>query len=149
MLKLNFLKEFKEFAMKGNLIDMAVAFVMGAAFGTFVSKFIEGMVMPLVGKLTAGVDFNSLKIVLSEPKVDASGKVVAAEATIMYGEFITACINFIIIAFCMFLVIKAMNKLKRKNEEVPAVPELTEDQKLLSEIRDLLKEQAKKNTFTS
>jgi len=149
MLKVNFLKEFKEFAMKGNLIDMAVAFVMGAAFGTFVSKFIEGMVMPLVGKLTAGVDFNSLKIVLSEPKVDASGKVVAAEATIMYGEFITACINFIIIAFCMFLVIKAMNKLKRKNEEVPAVPELTEDQKLLSEIRDLLKEQAKKNTFTS
>jgi len=143
MLKLNFLKEFKEFAMKGNLIDMAVAFVMGAAFGAFVSKFIEGIVMPLVGKLTAGVDFNSLKIVLSEPRLDAAGKVIAAEAAIMYGEFITACINFIIIAFCMFLVVKAMNKLKRKNEEVPAAPALTEDQKLLSEIRDLLKEQAK------
>jgi len=144
MLKFNFLKEFKEFAMKGNLIDMAVAFVMGAAFGTFVSKFIEGMVMPLVGKLTAGVDFNSLKIVLSEPKLDAAGKVIAAEAAIMYGEFITACINFIIIAFCMFLVIKAMNKLKRKNEEIPATPAITEDQKLLGEIRDLLKEQTKK-----
>jgi large conductance mechanosensitive channel len=141
MFKMNFLKEFKEFAMKGNLIDMAVAFVMGAAFGTFVNRFIEGMVMPCVGKLTAGVDFNSLKIVLSETKVDAGGKVVAAEAAIMYGEFITACINFIIIAFCMFLVVKAMNKLKRKNEEVPAIPHVkTEEQKLLAEIRDLLKD---------
>jgi len=145
MLKLNFLKEFKEFAMKGNLIDMAVAFVMGAAFSTFVNRFIEGMVMPLVGKLTAGVDFNSLKIVLSDPKTDANGTIIAAEAAIKYGEFITACINFIIIAFCMFLVIKAMNKMKRKKEEVTAVPELTEDQKLLSEIRDLLKEQGKEN----
>ena len=137
---MNFLKEFKEFAMKGNLIDMAVAFVMGGAFGTFVTKFIEGIVMPLVGKLTAGVDFNSLKFVMSEAKLDASGKVVAAEAAIMYGEFITACINFIIIAFCMFVVVKAMNKIKRKNEETPKVPVPTEEQKLLSEIRDLLKE---------
>jgi len=143
MLKLNFLKEFKEFAMKGNLIDMAVAFVMGAAFSTFVNKFIEGMVMPLVGKITAGVDFNSLKIVLSEPKMDVNGKIIAAEAAIRYGEFITACINFIIIAFCMFLVIKAMNKLKRKKDEAAAAPELTEDQKLLREIRDLLREQGK------
>jgi len=140
---MNFLKEFKEFAMKGNLIDMAVAFVMGAAFSAFVNKFIEGMVMPLVGKITAGVDFNSLKIVLSEPKMDASGKIIAAEAAIRYGEFITACINFIIIAFCMFLVIKAMNKMKRKKDEVAAAPELTEDQKLLTEIRDLLKERGK------
>jgi len=143
MFKMNFLKEFKEFAMKGNLIDMAVAFVMGGAFGAFVSKFIEGIVMPLVGKLTAGVDFNSLKIVLGEPKVDANGKVIAAEAVIKYGEFITACINFLIIAFCMFLVVKVMNKMKRKNEAAPVAPALTEDQKLLSEIRDLLKEQAK------
>jgi large conductance mechanosensitive channel len=137
---MNFLKEFKEFAMKGNLIDMAVAFVMGGAFGTFVTKFIEGIVMPLVGKLTAGVDFNSLKFVMSDAKLDASGKVVAAEAAIMYGEFITACINFIIIAFCMFVVVKAMNKIKRKNEETSKVPVPTEEQKLLSEIRDLLKE---------
>ncbi|MDR0206243.1 MAG: large-conductance mechanosensitive channel protein MscL [Bacteroidales bacterium] len=140
MFKLNFLKEFKEFAMKGNLIDMAVAFVMGAAFGTFVNKFIAGLVMPCVGKLTAGVDFNSLKIVLSEAKLDAVGKVVAAEAAIMYGEFITACINFIIIAFCMFVVVKAMNKLKRKNEEIFVEPTITEEQKILTEIRDLLKE---------
>jgi len=135
---MNFLKEFKEFAMKGNLIDMAVAFVMGGAFGTFVTKFIEGIVMPLVGKLTAGVDFNSLKFVMSEAKLDASGKEVAAEAAIMYGEFITACINFIIIAFCMFIVVKAMNRIKRQHEEVPVIHHKTEDQKLLSEIRDLL-----------
>jgi large conductance mechanosensitive channel len=135
---MNFFKEFKEFAMKGNLIDMAVAFVMGAAFGTLVNKFIEGMVMPLIGKLTAGVDFNSLKFVLSEAVHDDKGKLVAAEAAIKYGEFITAFINFLIIAFCMFLVVKAMNKLKRKHE-IPPV-EKTEDQKLLTEIRDLLKE---------
>ena len=140
----SFLKEFKEFAMKGNLIDMAVAFVMGGAFGQLVTKFIEGMVMPLIGKLTAGVDFNSLKIVLSAVKVDEAGQIIAAEAAIRYGEFITVCINFIIIAFCMFMVIKAMNKIKRKTEEVaPPPPEATEDQKLLSEIRDLLKGQNK------
>ncbi|MDR2972077.1 MAG: large-conductance mechanosensitive channel protein MscL [Bacteroidales bacterium] len=138
-MKMNFLKEFKEFAMKGNLIDMAVAFVMGGAFGSFVTKFIEGIIMPLVGKITAGVDFNSLKIILSEAKVDASGKIIAAETAIIYGEFITACLNFVIIAFCMFLVIKAMNKMKRKNEELPAEPTPTEEQKLLTEIRDLLK----------
>ena len=138
-MKMNFLKEFKEFAMKGNLIDMAVAFVMGGAFGAFVTKFIEGIVMPVIGKITAGADFNSLKIVMSEAQVDASGNIIAAEAAIKYGEFITACINFIIIAFCMFLVVKAMNKMKRKNEEIAPAPEPTEDQKLLTEIRDLLK----------
>jgi len=135
----NFLKEFKEFAMKGNLIDMAVAFVMGGAFGGLVTKFIEGMVMPVVGKITAGVDFNSLKIVLSDAKVDETGKVIAAEAIIMYGEFITQLINFTILAFCMFLVIKAMNRMKRKNEVVAPPPAISEEQKLLTEIRDLLK----------
>ena len=136
---MSFFKEFKEFAMKGNLIDMAVAFVMGAAFGTMVNKFIEGMVMPIVGKLTAGVDFNALKFVLSEAKTDANGKIIVAETVIKYGEFITVFINFLIVAFFMFLVIKAMNKIKRKNEVAPPPPEQTEDQKLLTEIRDLLK----------
>jgi len=144
MFKFSFLKEFKEFALKGNLIDMAVAFVMGAAFGAFVNKFIEGMVMPCVGKITAGVDFNSLKIVLSEAKFDATGKIVATEAAIMYGEFITATLNFIIIAFCMFLVVKAMNKMKRKQEEKPVEPVVSAEQKILGEIRDLLKKQAEK-----
>ena len=136
---MNFFKEFKEFAMKGNLIDMAVAFVMGGAFGTLVNKFIEGIVMPMVGKLTAGVDFNALCFVLSEVQKDDKGKIIAEAVVLRYGEFITVFINFLIVAFFMFLVVKAMNKVKRKNEAPPPPPELTEDQKLLGEIRDLLK----------
>lgn len=135
-------KEFKEFAMKGNLIDMAIAFVMGGAFGKLVSGFIDGIVMPIIGKITAGVDFKSLKFILSEAKIDASGKVIAAEAAIKYGEFITIFIDFILIAFFMFLIVKAINKAKRKQEAKPAVPPPpTEEQKLLTEIRDLLKKQ--------
>jgi len=139
---MNFFKEFKEFAMKGNLIDMAVAFVMGGAFGTMVNKFIEGLVMPLVGKLTAGVDYNALKLVMSEAKVDENGKVIAEAAVLRYGEFITVFLNFLIVAFFMFLIVKAMNKVKRKGEAAPP-PTLTEDQKLLGEIRDLLKKMNK------
>jgi large conductance mechanosensitive channel len=134
------MKEFKEFAMKGNLVDMALAFVMGAAFGKVVSGFIDGIVMPLVGKLVAGVDFASLKYVLSEAQMDASGKVIAAEASIKYGEFINIIINFILVAFVMFIIIKAMNKMKKKQEAAPMTPAPpTEDQTLLREIRDLLK----------
>jgi large conductance mechanosensitive channel len=100
------------------------------------------MVMPVVGKITAGVDFNSLKIVLSDAKLNETGEIIAAEAAIMYGEFITSLINFTIIAFCMFIVIKAVNKMKRKDEEVPTVPTPSEEQKLLTEIRDLLQKQS-------
>jgi large conductance mechanosensitive channel len=134
------MKEFKEFAMKGNLIDMAVAFVMGAAFSKVVSGFIDGMVMPIVGKLVAGVDFASLKYILSEAQMDASGKEIAAEASIKYGEFITIMIDFMLVAVVMFMVIKAINKMKKKQDEIPTTPpEPTEDQALLREIRDLLK----------
>ena len=131
------IKEFKEFAMKGNLIDMAIAFVMGGSFGKLVSSFIDGMVMPVVGKVTAGVDFKSLKYVLSAEQKDAAGKVITAEAAIKYGEFITVFIDFLLIAFCMFLLIKTMNRLKKPEKPEPA-PEPTADQKLLTEIRDLL-----------
>ena len=134
---MSMIKEFKEFAMKGNLIDMAVAFVMGAAFSKVVSGFIDGMVMPVVGKLVAGVDFASLKYILSEAQLDASGKVIAAEASIKYGEFITIMIDFMLVAAVMFMVIKTINKMKKKQAEIPAEP--TEDQALLREIRDLLK----------
>ena len=137
---MSMMKEFKEFAMKGNLIDMAVAFVMGAAFGKVVSGFIDGMVMPVVGKIVSGVDFKALKYVLSEAQMDAAGKIVAAEASIKYGEFITILIDFTLVAFVMFLLIKAINKIRKKQEETPAAPPApTEDQKLLREIRDLLK----------
>jgi large conductance mechanosensitive channel len=140
------LKEFKEFAVKGNLVDTAIAFVMGAAFGKVVSAFIEGMVMPLVGMLTGGVDFSKLEYVL-KPKVDAvkdaAGKVLTPEAaavSIKYGAFITVIIDFIIVAFVMFLVIKAINKMKKKQEEAPAAPvEPSSTDKLLAEIRDALK----------
>lgn len=134
------IKEFKEFAMKGNLVDMAVAFVMGAAFGKVVSAFIDGMVMPVVGKVVAGVDFKSLKYVLCEAQMDATGKVITAEASIKYGEFITVIIDFTLVAFFMFMIIKAINKSKKKQIEIPVTPPApTEEQTLLREIRDLLK----------
>ncbi len=142
------IKEFKQFALRGNLIDMAVAFVMGAAFGKIVSAFIDGMVMPMIG-LIQGRDFSNLYYPLSENVRKARE---AAEATggglslenakeigpvIAYGTFITYAIEFVIIAFIMFLVIKGMNKL-RSNEPAPA-PEVNRSEQLLEEIRDALK----------
>ncbi|MCS6822701.1 MAG: large-conductance mechanosensitive channel protein MscL [Cytophagaceae bacterium] len=136
------LKEFKEFAIKGNLIDMAVAFVMGAAFGKVVTGFINGIVMPIVGQITAGVDFKSLKYVLSKATFDAEGKELTPETAIKYGEFITFVIDFILVAFFMFLIVKTVNKLKKKETEAPAPPpEPTKEEILLTEIRDLLKKQ--------
>jgi len=140
------IKEFKEFALKGNLVDLAVAFVMGAAFTKVVSAFIDGMVMPLVGQLTGGVDFNNMKKVLT-PAIaevkDASGKVLTpavAEVAVKYGTFITVVVEFIIVAFVMFMIIKAINKMKKKEVEAPAeTPAPTATETLLAEIRDALK----------
>ncbi len=134
------IKEFKDFAMKGNLVEMAVAFVMGAAFNKIVTSFIDGMVMPIVGKITADVDFKSLKYVMSAEQKDAAGKIISAEASIKYGEFITIFIDFVLVAFIMFLVVKAINKAKKKQAAEPqAAPAPSAEQKLLGEIRDLLK----------
>ena len=142
------IKEFKQFALRGNLIDMAVAFVMGAAFGKIVSAFIDGMVMPLVG-LIQGRDFSNLYYPLSEnvrkarEAAEAAGSGLSLEnakeigPVIAYGTFITYAIEFVIIAFIMFLVIKGMNKL-RSNEPAPA-PEVNRSEQLLEEIRDALK----------
>ncbi|MBK8226880.1 MAG: large-conductance mechanosensitive channel protein MscL [Flavobacteriales bacterium] len=137
------MKEFKEFAMKGNLVDMAVAFVMGAAFGKVTSAFIDGMVMPLVGQLTGGVDFNNKKIVLTKAaaeSTDAAGNVVpaVAEVAVKWGSFVTVAIEFLVIAFVMFMVIKAINRMK-KAEPPPAPAGPTNEEKLLMEIRDALK----------
>lgn len=139
------LKEFKEFALKGNLVDMAIAFVMGGAFGKVVSAFIDGMVMPLVGMIQ-GKDFNNLYIGLNEATQQASANGVSLEKAkevgpvFAYGQFITVAIQFIIVAFVMFMVIKAMNKMKKKQEEAPAAPpEPSSTDKLLAEIRDALK----------
>lgn len=137
------LKEFKEFAMKGNLVDIAVAFVMGGAFGKVVTSFTEGLVAPLVGMLT-GKDLSKNMLVIKKGVAevkDAAGNVITeaqAEVALKWGAFITAVIDFIIVAFVMFLIIKALNSLKKKEEATaPAGP--PEDIVLLREIRDALK----------
>ena len=133
---MGFIKEFKEFAMKGSLVDIAVAFVMGAAFGKVISAFTDGIVSPLIGMI-GGADFSKNMYVLKEAVYDASGKITAEAVAVKWGEFLTAVINFIIVAFVMFLVIKAINKMKKKQEEAPAGPSSTDA--LLMEIRDSLK----------
>jgi large conductance mechanosensitive channel len=134
------MKEFKEFAMKGNLVDMAVAFVMGGAFGKVVSGFIDGLVMPVIGKLTTGIDFKAMVYDLSPALYDANGKMVSEAVSIKYGNFITVLIDFTIVAFVMFMVVKAMNKMKKKEEEkAPVIVEPSITEKLLMDIRDSLK----------
>ena len=140
------LKEFKEFAMRGNLVDIAVAFVMGASFGKIVTSFVDGIVMPLIGMLTGGVNFNDKVLVLKEgvPAVkDAAGKVITpaiAEVVVKYGAFITNVFDFIVVSFSVFLVIKAINKMKKTDEAAaPAPAEASNADKLLAEIRDALK----------
>lgn len=131
------LKEFKEFAMKGSLVDIAVAFVMGGAFGKVITSFTEGMVAPLVG-LLSGKDLSKNMWVIQDEVKDAAGKIVTPEVAVQWGAFLTAVIDFVIVAFVMFLVIKAINSLKKKQEE--AAPAATpEDISLLREIRDSLK----------
>jgi len=131
------LKEFKEFAMKGNLVDIAVAFVMGAAFSRVVTSFTGGIVAPLVGILT-GKDLSQNKWVIKEEIKDATGTVTQPEVAVLWGAFLTAVIDFIIVAFVMFLVIKAINSLKKK-EPLPPPAATPEDILLLREIRDALK----------
>jgi large conductance mechanosensitive channel len=137
-------KEFKEFALKGNLIDMSVAFVMGAAFTKLSASFIEDLIMPLVGKAVGGADFSNLFIKLSD-KVTATNLIEAKKqgAVFAYGNFMTIGMNFVIVAFVMFLVVKAINKAKALAEKPVAPagpPEPTAQELLLAEIRDLLKQ---------
>ncbi len=132
-------KEFKNFAIKGNLIDMAVAFIMGGAFGKVVTSFIDGLIMPIVGLLTAGADFKSLKYILLYEKKDGNGQILHSEIAVHYGMFITTIIDFLLVAFFMFLMVKAMNKAREKLELEKIQEKLTHDQELLTEIRDLLK----------
>ena len=128
--------EFKEFAMRGNVIDLAVGVVIGAAFGKIVTALVDKVIMPPLGLLIGGVDFSKMAIVLKEATVDAAGKEVPA-VVLAYGEFINTVIQFIIVAFVIFLVVKAINRVHRKPEEAPAAT--PEDVLLLREIRDSLK----------
>ena len=140
------IKEFKEFSLRGNLVDTAVAFVMGASFGKITSSFVEGIVMPLISMLTGGVNFNAQKFVLKDgiPEVkDATGKIITKaveEVAIKYGTFITSVIDFIVVAFVVFLFIKAINAMRKKEEAAapPAPAEPSSTDKLLIEIRDAL-----------
>lgn len=133
---MGFMKEFKDFAMKGNLVDIAVAFVMGGAFGKVITSFTEGIVSPLIG-LIGGGDLSKNMYVLKEAVTDATGKVVTEAVAIKWGDFLTAVINFILVALVMFLVIKAINNMKKKQDEAPTSPSSTDA--LLMEIRDSLK----------
>lgn len=132
------LKEFKEFAMKGNLVDIAVAFVMGAAFNKVISSFTGGIISPLIGLIFKS-DFKDQKWVIIEGVLDEAGKT-AGEIAILWGNFLTNLIDFIIVAFIMFMVIKGINNMKKKEESVPeATPAGPSQEDLLTEIRDLLK----------
>ncbi|CAL2078605.1 Large-conductance mechanosensitive channel [Tenacibaculum sp. 190524A05c] len=132
------LKEFKDFAMKGNLVDIAVGFVMGAAFNKVVASFTGGIVSPLVG-LLFNADFKDLKYVIKEGVADDLKGKVSGEVAVLYGEFITNVIDFIIVAFVMFMIVKGVNAMKKKEEEAPAPPAGPTQEELLAEIRDLLK----------
>jgi len=128
------IQEFKTFAMRGNVVDMAVGIIIGGAFGKIVSSFVADVIMPPIGIIIGGVDFTSLAITLKEAVGDK------AAVTINYGKFIQSVVDFIIIAFAIFLVIKAMNALQKKQEEVPPPPAPpSNEENLLAEIRDILK----------
>ena len=142
---MGFLKEFKEFAVKGNVIDLAVGVIIGGAFGKIVTSVVNDIIMPPVGVILGGVNFKDLKLVLkkgTEAVID-NGKEITpavADVTLNYGMFIQNVFDFTIVAFCVFLLVKGINRLKKKPEEVAAAdPEPTTEEKLLTEIRDLLK----------
>ena len=142
-----FFEEFKAFAMRGNVVDMAVGVVIGGAFGKITTSIVNDIIMPLISILTGGVDFTEWKWVLKEAVVDAEGAVTAAEVAVNYGNLISIILDFIIIAFAVFCLVKGLNALHRKEEEPapepepePAPPAPTTEE-LLAEIRDLLKEQ--------
>jgi large conductance mechanosensitive channel len=125
---MSIIKEFKEFAIKGNAIDLAVGIIIGVAFGKIISSLVSDIFMPIIGLVMGGVNFTSLKLVLKDTSI------------LTYGNFLQATFDFVIIAFCIFLFVKLLNKMKRKEEVAPAMPpEPSEEVKLLTEIRDSLK----------
>ena len=129
--------EFREFIAKGNVLDLAVAVVIGAAFGKIVTALVDGIVMPLVSLFTGGVSVDDWKYVITPAQLDASGKEIAAEVAIRYGTFLQSVIDFLIVAFVIFLVVKAYNRVRKPAEAAPAAP--AEEVLLLREIRDSLK----------
>jgi len=134
--------EFKAFAMRGNVVDMAVGIIIGGAFGKIISSVVADVIMPPIGLLLGGVKFTDLKLVLKDPVLDAAGAITSQAVSINYGNFLQTTVDFLIIAFAIFMMIKAMNSLKKKEEapvEAPAPPPPSNEEVLLAEIRDLLK----------
>lgn len=138
-------KEFKEFAMKGNVVDMAVGIVIGAAFGAIVNSLVTDIVTPIIGVVTGGLDFSTRYLLLKDgtppaPYATVAAAKAAGAVTVNIGSFISLVLNFLIVAFVLFIIIKMMNQMRRKEPvAAPAAPALTADQRLLTEIRDLLK----------
>lgn len=133
---MGFIKEFKEFAMRGSVIDLAVGVVIGGAFGKIVTSLVDDIIMPPIGYITGGMDFSNMRYVITEANEAAE----VAEVAINYGNFINVMIQFLIIAFCIFLVIKGINSLKRKEEVAPETPPApSKEETLLAEIRDILR----------
>ena len=139
---MGFFKDFKSFLLKGDIVNLATAVIVGGAFGKIVSSFTKDVLMPPIGVLLGDVDFKELKYVIKEAATNANGDEVAA-VSINYGSFIQTVIDFIIIGFCIFMVLKAYEKSKKKEEPAPAKPKGPTQEELLAEIRDLLKEQQK------
>jgi large conductance mechanosensitive channel len=135
---MSFIQDFKAFALKGNVVDMAVGVIIGGAFGKIVTSIVSNIIMPPIGVLTGGVDFSQLKLVIKEAEGEAEA------VTLNYGQFIQDVVDFLIIAFCVFLLVKGITALTKKKEEAPAepapAPEPSAEEKLLTEIRDLLKQ---------
>lgn len=137
---MNIVKEFKDFAMKGNVVDMAVGIIIGGAFGKIVSSVVNDIIMPPIGLLMGGVNFTDLKVTLKAAQMDAAtGKMLDA-VTLNYGQFLQTTVDFLIVAFAIFMMIKALNSFKKKEVAKPAAPPApTKEELLLSEIRDILK----------
>jgi len=137
------IKEFKDFAMRGNVVDLAVGVIIGAAFGGIVKSVVDDLIMPLIGKVIGNVDFTNLYVALSDKITPGLALADAKKLgpVFAWGNFVTITLNFVIVAFCIFLVVKGINALRRKEEAKPAAPAApTASEKLLEEIRDLLKE---------
>ncbi|MBO5860469.1 MAG: large-conductance mechanosensitive channel protein MscL [Alistipes sp.] len=143
---MGFLKEFKEFAVKGNVMDMAVGVIIGGAFGKIVTSVVNDIIMPPIGLLIGGVDFSDMKLTMKQQVLDAAGEVVSPAVTWNYGAFIQQVVDFTILAFCVFILVKLINSLNKKKEApapapAPAPePQPSKEEVLLTEIRDLLKE---------
>ena len=135
------LKEFKEFIMKGNVLDLAVAVIIAGAFGLIVSSFTKDIIMPPIGLAMGGVDFSQLEMVLQPEAVDAAGEVTQEKVAIRYGNFIQTIIDFLIIAFVIFMIVRTYNNMQKEEEEAPAPPPGPTTEELLAEIRDLLAKQ--------